>query len=76
MLNFIRTFKKHPEECGEMKVAEKDVTVTPDLDHLLGLISELFYPQYKRLKQVSIIRYNMTSSVIHFYLNKSDKNPR
>ena len=41
---------KHPEECGEMEIAEKDVAVAPDLDDLLGLLSELFYPQYKGLK--------------------------
>ena len=49
MYNFIPTFQKHPEECGEVEIAEKDVAVAPDLDDLLGLLSELFYPQYEGL---------------------------
>ena len=34
-----------------MEIAEKDVAVAPDLDDLLGLLSELFYPQYEGLNK-------------------------
>ena len=32
----VEAFKKHPKECGEMKVSEEYVTHAPDLNH--GLI--------------------------------------
>ncbi len=52
----IPTFKKHPEEGGEMEIAESYVAVAPDLDNLLGLLCELFYPQYEGLNKVNEIR--------------------
>ena len=39
-----------------MEITEKDVAVAPDLDNLLGLLSELFYPQYEGLKKQGIMR--------------------
>ena len=59
-----------------MEVTEKDVAVAPDLDNLLGLLSELFYPQYKGLKNKVYNETNIPVCLRFFYLNKRDKNPR
>ena len=57
-----------------MEIAEKDVAVAPDLDDLLGLLSELFYPQDEGLNKA--MRSTMRSSLrLCLYLNKSHKNP-
>ena len=57
-----------------MEIAEKDVAVAPDLDDLLGLLSELFYPQYEGLNKA--MRATLPPSLLLcLYLNKSHKNP-
>ena len=57
-----------------MEIAEKDVAVAPDLDDLLGLLSEFFYPQYEGLNRA--VRSAMPHSLqLCLYLNQSHKNP-
>ena len=73
MENFIPTFEKHPEERCEMEISEKDVAVTPDPDNLLGLLSDVFYPQNKWLKIGDEIKH--VSFLLSLDLNESDKYP-
>ena len=46
-----------------MEIAEKDVAVAPDLNNLLGLLCENFYPQYERLNKVNEIKWTFPPGV-------------